>query len=116
MLAAVAAGEPAVALADRGGNVGDLESSGFAADGSCRPAASNAFRKNERTKYGWRRRASAFSISSFTAKSRSGVMVSCASALRFEQRFQVVVVEGVVDLLASAGADFGLVAVADGLA
>jgi hypothetical protein len=72
-VAAVAAGDEAVALADRRGDVGDLEALGLARVDRA-AERSNAFMKNERTKNGWRRRASAFSISSFTANRRSGLI------------------------------------------
>ena len=79
------------------------------------PSASKAFRKNERTKYGWSRRASAFSISSFTAKSRSALIVSWARALRLRSDFRWSWSRALVDLLGEAGAHLRLVAVADGL-
>jgi len=46
------------------------------------PSPWDAFMKNVLMKNGCSRRASAFSISSFTAKRRSALMDSCASAFR----------------------------------
>ena len=79
------------------------------------PSCSNALRKNDRTKYGWSRRASARSISSFTAKSRSALIVSWARALRSSRDFRWSWSKAWSILLRQPGADLGLVAVADRL-
>ena len=114
LLAAVAAREPAVAFADRGGNVGDLESPGFA---TVDRAAELVECLQEERPHEERLKAAGFGpLHLFLHRVepirrhrflRQGVAV--------EQRLQVVVVEGVVDLLRQAGTHFGLVAVADGL-
>ncbi len=115
LLAAVAAGEPAVPFADRGGDVGDLVASGFAAVDR---AAELVERLQEERPHEERLEPAGLGPFHLLLHREEPIrrhrLLGQGAAV--EQRLEVVVVEGVVDLLRQLGAYFGLVAVADGLA
>ena len=112
LLATVPAGQPTVALADDGGDVGDLVSSGFA---TVDRAAELIERLEEERPHEERLQPSRLGPLHLFLHLEEPIRRHrfLGEGAAVEQALQVVVVEGVVDAGGEAGADLGLVAVAD---
>ena len=113
-LAAVAAGDQAVALADGGRHVGDLEAAGLA---RIDRAAQRRKGLHEEGAHEIGLQAARLGLLHllFHGKEPFGAHRLLRQGVAVQDRQQFVAIEGVFDALAQPGAHLGLVAVADGL-